>query len=234
LLVTQPAPIVPVTVEPAAAVEPEPKVVTYAQLLEKVRDESELSAQEMDELRRVGQVGPWQVEGQCPPLPTHLIFAMFVGEDGDRQGDDHMPGDVRVYVRPKSMVQSDGELAPFFRCVINRGPNTALRIDPMPIKAWIEDVAYEFAQSVIEEDGDEDEEDDETELTPITCKAMVPVLSAPGQPPATAPCGAALDADAVYCHRCAAPVQVCKNCNHRAEIFDRFCAGCGIPLLTSA
>jgi hypothetical protein len=189
--------------------QPQPeKIISYADLVKRVREEADLDESEMEQLRRVGAVASWQVEGQCPAMPTHVIFAMFVGENGDRTDSDHMAGDVRVYARPKVLVDQQGELAPFFRFIINRAPNTALRSDAMPVDAWISDVAYELNASVIEED----EEDDEP--API-CKS----------------CKTELEDDAKFCHRCAAPVMKCGNCGHLGDLPDKFCAGCGVPLV---
>lgn len=193
--------------------QPQPdKILTYPQLVEKIRLEADLSEDEMNELRRVGRMPGWDVEGACPIFPqTHVVHAMFVGENGDRVGD-HLPGDVRAYVRPKQLVGPDGELSPFFRFTMNRGAGTATRTDALPPAAWIEDVAFEFNASIVE-----DEDEDDEEETP-TCKR-------PG-------CGAELESDARFCHRCATPVRKCGNCSHVAELSDRFCAGCGVPLVS--
>ena len=220
---TQPGPVIEAPQPPQPT---EIRVVTAAQLLEKVREESGLTQQEMEQLRRVGRLPGWEVEGQCPSFPqTHVIYAMFAGADGDRL-EDHLPGDVRVYVRPKNFIGADGEPAPFFRFVLNRGQSTAARTDAMPIKAWIEDVAFEFAASVVddEEEEEEEEEDDED----VVCKALVPLPNGNG---ALAPCATQLEVDAKFCHRCAAPVRKCGNCGHYADVLDKFCAGCGLPLV---
>lgn len=202
---------------------PPTQVLSAQDIRSKLLEESGLSAEELNELRRtVRMPGGWVVDSSCP-VPgfdkSHVIHSIFAGSAGDKTGD-HSPGDVRVYAQPRSFVDADGDSMPWLRFVLNRSNSYAVRTDAMPMNAWIEDVGFELSASIVE---DEDEPDEGT-----TCQALV-ISSVPGG----SACGAVLEPDARYCHRCGAAVHKCP-CGRYSDIGDAFCAACGKPVALAA
>lgn len=176
---------------------------TPDELLARIVKESELEPEDLAALRRtVSMPGGWEADRPCPLFPqTHVVSFLFAGASGERD-DDHMAGDVRVYVAPHQLTPE----AEFFRFTINRSPGSAIKREAFLMPAFIDDVAYELRQSVVEVDDEEDEAD-----TCPACKEEV---------------------DGKYCSACGHPVRRCSDpeCLRVAEPRDNFCGSCGLPL----
>jgi hypothetical protein len=191
-----------------------PKVVALSSqaLADHVQRAAGLTLPELESLRRTVSIGEWEV-GKGPPGATkqsHVVYAIFRGGGGDRN-DDHVPGDIRVYAFPKIAATPQGEPVPFFRFIFSRSSNAPPVTDVLSMKAFIEDVGFEFKALVIEGDASDDEEEEEA---PETC----------------ARCEAELGDNAAYCGTCGEPTRKCGNCGHVPDPPDMFCANCGQSL----
>lgn len=203
----------PVEVLPAEVQQPI-QVLTAKDLRDRILQESGLTAEEFQELRRTVRLpGGWQVQATVP-LPefqTHVIFALFHGKNGDLTGD-FVPGDVRCYAQPKVFTDPDGEEIPWLRFVLNRSSGFGVRTDAMPMKAWIDDVSHEFGSSIVDVEDPEDDEDEEgDESEDATCTV----------------CSASHELDARFCQNCGNAVRRCEGCNTIMTAFQKFCADCG-------
>ena len=167
------------------------RVLTYAELANKIREEAGLEVEEIDQLR-VGEKYvvsgvTWQVH-QPPPggaselYTIHAIFEHPKIEDGETD-PGYLTGDIRVYCQPRKI---EGGFACY---VLNRAQPMSLYCYQLKAESFVREVAEEWAglavlTGVVDDDSDSREcvlcksstEDDEAKFC-STCGAALPSVA---------------------------------------------------------
>lgn len=102
----------------------------------------------------------WQ-HGESPPgNASLLVVALFVGDQHDLR-EDHVTGDVRAYVMPRSATTGDGAAKQEYRLyTLNRAAPT-IRVTRMNLETFVEEIGGEWhdlavLRGVVEEEDDEE------------------------------------------------------------------------------
>jgi hypothetical protein len=118
------------------------------QLLTAVLKEAELTPAELDDLpldTRVTAAGlAWESGKPKPNDADMAILFIFSGSHGD-DGDDHLPGDARVYAVPTK----DG--MPFVRYTVNRQQTVGYRFTSMNGAVFVRQLAHELERLAVAE-----------------------------------------------------------------------------------
>lgn len=134
-----------------------PPEALLAQLVGEISAEADLQADELKTMRRPDRLTfgdqVWRVLESPPGNDKLLIVAMF-GHDRDNDEASFVPGDVRIYMLPRSSVSP--ESFNFFCYTLNRAHPTSLR-EAMIRSAFVATLADEYqslavAQGILEED----------------------------------------------------------------------------------
>lgn len=154
----------------ASDVDISEKVLNKEELFEQIREDLGL---ELAEFAMIPQVehfdysgARWKMNDIVPGRTDLLVFTIHFGAQGD-QLEDHVPADVRVFVRPKSAGNAkDREWGMY---TFNRSSSLGASFMKMPQATWVDMVANEFQElgeslGIIDDEGEDgDEGDDEDE-----------------------------------------------------------------------
>lgn len=136
--------------------------VSTDELLERVTYEAGLDDEDMEDLPAPDKFSAhgltWEVGRPAPNNLPWMVFAIFYGNQADETGD-HMPGDARIYCVP-AVSTYEGKPVGFARYTMNRG-NASLLRESMGLKAFIEELSYEWEKMADVVFGEDDEEEDE-------------------------------------------------------------------------
>jgi hypothetical protein len=115
---------------------------------------------EISRLEQFGQFqladATWTVGGAVPGNDALLIFAMFRGDDNERIAD-HMQGDVRVYIVPRTIIQPGAR--EYRRVTLSQIMAKSI-VDRMTFDSFVEAVAFEeltnaYQSGILAEDDEE-------------------------------------------------------------------------------
>jgi hypothetical protein len=166
---TAPNPFTPPPVAPSTPIEPETPeapgpdltkvLLTVPQLRAVVLEEAGLDA---DDLALLDITGTFDLSGvrftvdQVFPGTADLsVFAIFYGDQHDLVAD-HVPGDVRVYVRPS--VATDPTARDWLRYTFNR-TNPSMRAERLTQQTFVSEVSGEwYDKAVLADIIDDDDE----------------------------------------------------------------------------
>ena len=143
------------------------KTVSAADVLDQARIEAGLDSEDLDKIPLMDRWdtpnGRW-VAFQDPPggnMADFVVLAIFVGDQSDRLGD-HVPGEGRIYVMPRSLAQGADSVC--YRYSFSRLPQSGGHRAVMKLRLFIEELAHELDRMAVVFDVIEDsEETDEPE-----------------------------------------------------------------------